>query len=224
VPIGLNRNIQNCLPLGAPILPNLLRYQAVAVKCYSFALDALYLRQTRRLQNSGLYRLFVGQDRESCNRHLKMNENGPNSPGPRSFPPGLLMDFLREHQFVIKPGWRNLLLARLIYQDIGTRPTIIQSLIERQSGKPWFLTSKTLRIGPWWKHILWYLKERCKGLITQNSEYRYQDWSSQRPRPTGRDLRNVPIHPPQPAVHSKLLRRTGSLVRRTDKPTGILQI
>jgi hypothetical protein len=40
--------------LGAPISPNLRRYQALAVKNYSCALDALYLRQTRRLQNSGM--------------------------------------------------------------------------------------------------------------------------------------------------------------------------
>jgi hypothetical protein len=40
-------------PLGAPILPNLLRYQLLAVKYYSCALDALYLWQTRRLQNPG---------------------------------------------------------------------------------------------------------------------------------------------------------------------------
>jgi len=40
-------------PSGEPILPDLLRYQALAVKCYSCALDALYLRQTRLLQNSG---------------------------------------------------------------------------------------------------------------------------------------------------------------------------
>jgi hypothetical protein len=41
-------------PSGAPILPNLLRYQALAVKYYSYALAALYLRQNRRLQNSGI--------------------------------------------------------------------------------------------------------------------------------------------------------------------------
>jgi hypothetical protein len=48
-------------PSGAPILPNLSRYQVLAVKHYSCALDALYLpegpgsydRQTQRLQNPG---------------------------------------------------------------------------------------------------------------------------------------------------------------------------
>jgi hypothetical protein len=41
-------------PSGVPILPDPLRYQALAVKCCSCALDALYLRQTRLLQDSGI--------------------------------------------------------------------------------------------------------------------------------------------------------------------------
>jgi hypothetical protein len=40
---------------GAPILPDLLRYQALAVNEYGCALDALHLRQTGRLQDSGIY-------------------------------------------------------------------------------------------------------------------------------------------------------------------------
>ena len=41
-------------PSGAPILPDLLRYQVFAVLQYSFTPDALYLRQTQRLQNLGI--------------------------------------------------------------------------------------------------------------------------------------------------------------------------
>jgi hypothetical protein len=40
-------------PTGAPILPDLLHYQALAVNEYGCALDALHLRQTTRLQDSG---------------------------------------------------------------------------------------------------------------------------------------------------------------------------
>jgi hypothetical protein len=40
-------------PPGLPILPDLLRYQMFAVLQYNFASDALYIRQTRQLQNLG---------------------------------------------------------------------------------------------------------------------------------------------------------------------------
>jgi hypothetical protein len=41
-------------PPGAPILPNLLCYRALAVAYYSCALDVLHIRQTRRLPIFGL--------------------------------------------------------------------------------------------------------------------------------------------------------------------------
>jgi hypothetical protein len=49
-PVIFSRTIY---PSGAPILPDLLRYQVLAVLQYSVTPDALYLRQTRRLQNLG---------------------------------------------------------------------------------------------------------------------------------------------------------------------------
>ncbi len=49
-PVIFSRKIY---PSGAPILPDLLRYQALAVLQYSVTPDALYLRQTRHLQNLG---------------------------------------------------------------------------------------------------------------------------------------------------------------------------
>lgn len=100
---------------------------------------------------------------------------------------GELTGSLREHLFAVGPGWKKHLPARLICPDISTHPTIIQSLMEKQSGKPWFLTLKTLRIDPWWEGILWYPKERCKGLITQNRVYRYQNWRAPWFRPVGQD-------------------------------------
>ncbi len=42
-------------PSGAPLLPNLRRYQALAV-LYTASLDSLYLRQKRRLQVLGIYK------------------------------------------------------------------------------------------------------------------------------------------------------------------------
>ena len=47
-------------PSGAPILPDLLRYQVLAVLQYSVTPDALYLRQTRHLQNLGI--IFILRD------------------------------------------------------------------------------------------------------------------------------------------------------------------
>jgi len=43
-----------------PILPDLLRYQVLAALQYSFTPDALYLRQTRQLQNLGKKRILEG--------------------------------------------------------------------------------------------------------------------------------------------------------------------
>ena len=45
--------METVYPPGAPILPNLLRWQGLEVYEYICALAALHLRQTRRLQNLG---------------------------------------------------------------------------------------------------------------------------------------------------------------------------
>ena len=47
-------DIKIVCPLGAPILPHLLRCRAFAVVHYSFIPCALHMRQTRLLQNSGI--------------------------------------------------------------------------------------------------------------------------------------------------------------------------
>jgi len=45
--------LKTVYPPGAPILPNLLRWQGLEVHEYICALAALHLRQTRRLQDLG---------------------------------------------------------------------------------------------------------------------------------------------------------------------------
>jgi len=46
--------LKTAYPPGAPILPNLLRWQGLEVYEYICALAALHLRQTRRLQDLGI--------------------------------------------------------------------------------------------------------------------------------------------------------------------------
>jgi len=46
--------LKTVYPPGAPILPNLLRWQGLEVYEYVCALAALHLRQTRRLQDLGI--------------------------------------------------------------------------------------------------------------------------------------------------------------------------
>jgi len=46
--------LKTAYPPGAPIWPNLLRWQGLEVYEYTCALAALHLRQTRRLQDLGI--------------------------------------------------------------------------------------------------------------------------------------------------------------------------